>query len=58
MANYATNSIKKDPSGSGSFAIKTGFNGERGWKVVSLGEGQHYVPYKDVADWIDMEDKK
>jgi hypothetical protein len=56
--DYEVNSIKKDPSGSGSFAIKTGFDDDREWKVVSLGDMQHYVLYNDVEHWTDLVEVK
>jgi hypothetical protein len=52
---YQVNSIKCEPSGSGYFAIRTNFDDEREWKVISLGEASHYATHDDVSDWADME---
>lgn len=53
-ADYPVNSIKRNPDGSGYFAIRTGFDDGRDWKVVGLVDMTHYVPHKDVEGWADM----
>lgn len=57
-ADYPINSIKADPSGSGHFAIRTGFADGRDWRVISVNtapeEDPNYVAHDDIADWTDL----